>query len=87
MPGGGEPTTAAPSGLFGGLPGAGLPEGGGPLSPQGDGQDSTLVLGGFSALLVPVRGASVSSVMSTLSGGQQLGQMLPKPTGRGGGSS
>lgn len=90
-------TTAAPSGLFGsggsnggGLPG-GLPGGGGGmpglpgggLMSQGDGQSQspTLVLGGFSAILIPMRGMSMSNVMSMMSAGQQFGQMLPKPSG------
>lgn len=75
VPGGGETTTttAAPSGLFG--------SGGGSLLSQGDGQSPTLVLGGFSAILVPMRSMSMSNVMSMISAGQQFGQMLPKPPG------
>lgn len=89
VPGGGETTTttAAPSGLFGsgGGGGSGLPGGlsGGGLLSQGDGQGQspTLVLGGFSAILIPMRGMSMSNVMSMMSAGQQFGQMLPKPPG------
>lgn len=75
-------TTPSGSGLFGGLPGIpggglpGIPGGG---LPQGDGQNPTLVLGGFSILLLPMKGMSLSNMASMLSTGQQLGQMLPKP--------
>lgn len=71
-------------GLFGGLPGvpSGIPGasylGGGE---GGGGQSPTLILGGFSIMLVPMRGMSLSNIGSMLSTGQQLGQMLPKPGG------
>lgn len=92
IPGGGESATTTtatptstsgsslPSGILGGLPGGGLP---GTGSSQEDGQNNpTLVLGGFSILLMPMRGMSLSNIMPMLSAGQQVGQMLPKPTGR-----
>lgn len=86
VPGGGETTTtAAPSGLFGSGGGSGLPGGlsGGGLLSQGDGQGQspTLVLGGFSAILIPMRGMSMANVISMMSAGQQFGQILPKPPG------
>lgn len=91
--GGGE-TTSAPatytpaSGLggstlpFGGLP-TGIPGAGGLPSSflQGDngGQSPTLILGGFSVVVVPMRGMNMANMASMLSAGQQLGQMVPKP--------
>lgn len=86
---GGESTTAAaapsaessagPSlptgGMLSGLPGAGLAGG----SSQADGQTPTMIIGGFSALVIPMRGMSLSNMASMMSAGQQFGQMLPKP--------
>lgn len=86
MPGGG--TTAAPesgSPLPGGLLGGGaLPSGfpglpGGLSGAGGDGQSPTLILGGFSVLVMPLRGMSLSNIASMMSGGQQIMQLLPKP--------
>lgn len=90
--GGGSETTTSPSTTgfggstlpFGGLP-AGIP-GAGALpssSLQGDsgGQGPTLILGGFSAIVMPLRGINMANMASMLSAGQQLGQMLPKPGG------
>lgn len=76
--GGSGPGSLVPSGLpfGGGLPG--LP-GGASGEDGGDGGNPTLILGGFSILLVPMRGMSMANMASMLSAGQQLGQMLPKP--------
>lgn len=92
--GGGGETTSAPatntpasgsggSALpFGGLP-SGIPGAGGLpssyLQGDGGGQSPTLIFGGFSAFVVPMRGMSMSNMASMLSTGQQLGQMVPKP--------
>lgn len=77
--GGGEPTTAtgvpAGSAVPFGLPGGAL---------AGDGASPTLVFGGFSMMLVPMKGMSMANMASMLSAGQQLGQMVPKPGGGGG---
>jgi len=93
--GGGGEATSAPAtntpadGLggsalpFGGLP-TGIPGAGGLPSSylqggDGGGQSPTLILGGFSAIVVPMRGLNMANMASMLSAGQQLGQMLPKP--------
>ncbi|XP_060877722.1 uncharacterized protein LOC132950333 isoform X2 [Metopolophium dirhodum] len=93
--GGGGEATSAPAtntpaaGLggsslpFGGLP-TGIPGAGGLPSSylqggDGGGQSPTLILGGFSAIVVPMRGLNMANMASMLSSGQQLGQMLPKP--------
>ncbi|XP_025205873.1 uncharacterized protein LOC112602143 isoform X5 [Melanaphis sacchari] len=91
VPGGGETTSTAPATdnggstlPFGGLP-TGIPGAGTlyPSSQQGDGsgQSPTLILGGFSAIVMPLRGMNMANLASMLSGGQQLSQMLPKPGG------
>ncbi|XP_050520690.1 uncharacterized protein LOC126894063 isoform X1 [Daktulosphaira vitifoliae] len=77
-------TTAAPynpSSILGGIPGGlgGIPGGiGGSNDKQ---QGSTIILGGFSAMLIPTRGMDMSQLMSMISTGQQLSQYLPKPSG------
>lgn len=90
VPGGESATTAAPSttssvptGIFGGLP-TGLPDNiPGGSAQDGQGQNPTLILGGFSILVVPTRGMSMADMASMLSAGQQFGQMVPKPSGGG----
>lgn len=87
MPGGGgaaapaAPESGSPGGLLGGgaLPSGfpGLP--GGLSGAGGDGQSPTLILGGFSVLVMPLRGMSLSNIASMMSGGQQMMQLLPKP--------
>ncbi|XP_060833451.1 uncharacterized protein LOC132916980 isoform X2 [Rhopalosiphum padi] len=89
--GSGETTSTAPATDFGGstLPFGGLPTGipgAGALSPStlqgnGGGQSPTLILGGFSAFVIPMRGMNMANMASMLTAGQQLGQMLPKPGG------
>lgn len=77
------PTTAAgplPTGLFGAIPN-GLPEGIPGSGGDSQGQNPTLILGGFSILVVPTRGMNMANMASMLSAGQQLGQMVPKPGG------
>lgn len=65
-------------GLPGGLPGVpGLSQGG----DDGGSPNPTLILGGFSVLVVPMRGMNLGNMASMLSAGQQLGQMFPKPGG------
>jgi len=95
VPGGGGEATSTPAtntpaaGLggstlpFGGLP-TGIPGAGGLPSSylqggEGGGQSPTLILGGFSAIVVPMRGFNMANMASMLSAGQQLGQMVPKP--------
>lgn len=89
VPGGEPATTSAPTttsgplptGIFGGIP-SGLPDGiPGGLGEGGQGQSPTLILGGFSILLVPMKGMNMANMASMLSAGQQLGQMVPKPGG------
>ncbi|VVC26444.1 Hypothetical protein CINCED_3A025819 [Cinara cedri] len=71
-----------PDGLLGG---GGLPTGipglpGGLSGAGGDGQNApTLILGGFSVLVMPLRGMSLSNMASMMSNGQQMMQLLPKP--------
>lgn len=84
VPGGGESTTGSPAaipgggfGIPGGLPGGGL----GAVTDDKGGGTPTLVFGGFSMMLVPMRGMSMSNMASMFSTGQQLGQMVPKPGG------
>lgn len=83
-------STAASSGPS--LPGAGYLSGGGlpgglsgvsglAQGEDGGGQSPTLILGGFSVLVMPVRGMNMANMASMLSAGQQLGQMFPKPGG------
>ncbi|KAF0768505.1 Uncharacterized protein FWK35_00012048 [Aphis craccivora] len=89
--GGGETTTYPPTTGFGGstLPFGGLPTGipgagalpSSSLQGDGGGQSPTLILGGFSAIVMPLRGMNMANMASMLSAGQQLGQMLPKPGG------
>jgi len=92
VPGGGGETTTSPTttgfggstlpfgGLPTGIPGAGaLPSSS--LQGDGGGQSPTLILGGFSAIVMPLRGMNMANMASMLSAGQQLGQMLPKPGG------
>jgi len=81
---GGESTTASttgapamPFGIPGGLPGSGLTTTG----DEKGGGTPTLIFGGFSLMVVPMRGMSMSNMASMLSTGQQLGQMVPKPGG------
>jgi len=90
VPGGGEttssPATNTPAAGWGGssLPFSGLPTGipgVGTSQADGGGQSSMLVLGGFSFVVMPMRGMNMANMASMLSTGQQLGQMLPKPAG------
>ncbi|XP_050443295.1 uncharacterized protein LOC126847204 isoform X2 [Adelges cooleyi] len=67
------PTLTSPSGLLSG----GLPGGIGGNEGDDKQQSPTLVLGGFSALLIPTRGMSMSNIMSMMSTGQQLSQLIP----------
>ncbi|XP_027840202.1 uncharacterized protein LOC114121903 isoform X3 [Aphis gossypii] len=88
---GGETTTSSPTTGYGGstLPFGGLPTGipgagalpSSSLQGDGGGQSPTLILGGFSAIVMPLRGMNMANMASMLSAGQQLGQMLPKPGG------
>jgi len=94
VPGGGGEATSAPATNtpatgsggstlpFGGLP-TGIPGAGGLpssyLQGDGGGQSPTLILGGFSVVVVPMRGMNMANMASMLSAGQQLGQMVPKP--------
>ncbi|XP_022167265.1 uncharacterized protein LOC111031562 isoform X4 [Myzus persicae] len=64
---------------FGGLP-TGIPGAGGLpssyLQGGGDDQSAKLIIGGFSALVMPI---NMGNMASMLSAGQQLGQLVPKP--------
>ncbi|XP_025407946.1 uncharacterized protein LOC112681840 isoform X4 [Sipha flava] len=79
-------STAAPSGSS--LPGSGYLSGSGlpgisglSQGEDGGGQNPTLILGGFSVLVMPMRGMNMANIASMLSAGQQLGQIFPKPGG------
>lgn len=73
------PATPPAAGGFLGNP-SGIPGFPGGLSgAAGDGQNPTLVLGGFSVLVMPLRGMSLANMASIMTSGQQMMQLMPKP--------